>query len=162
MNGTTVIRMLLNGSFNMIQERLDGMTDEEWRERALPGTSKLGFCALFLAFELADHRPDLARSPFESISGNVERRSDTDNSAVRIFRQDAAGKQSIDDVPRGCTRRVDLDADEQAAAADVGHDRPAQILQIRNKPGTELRRAVDQFLLEQNVERRHRHDGGKR
>src|SRR5436190_284722 len=43
MNGTAVIRMLLNGSFNMIQERLDGMTDEEWRERALPGTSKLGF-----------------------------------------------------------------------------------------------------------------------
>jgi len=43
MNGTAVIQMLLNGSFNMIQERLEAMTDEEWSERALPATSKLGF-----------------------------------------------------------------------------------------------------------------------
>ena len=43
MNGTAVIQMLLNGSFNMLQERLEAMTDEEWGQRALPGTSKLGF-----------------------------------------------------------------------------------------------------------------------
>ena len=43
MNGTAVIQMLLNGSFNMLQERLGAMTDEEWGQRALPGTSKLGF-----------------------------------------------------------------------------------------------------------------------
>ena len=71
MNGTAVIQMLLNGSFTMIHERLDEMTDEEWSERALPGTSQLGFilwhcsriidwtvqCALQGVPELAD-RPE--------------------------------------------------------------------------------------------------------
>ena len=83
MNGTTVIRMLLNGSFNMIQERLDGMTDEEWRERALPGTSKLGFilwhctrildwtvhCAFQGVPEIADRPEWRARFPREACYG---------------------------------------------------------------------------------------------
>src|SRR5436305_1392582 len=45
MQGTDVLRMLLVGSFNLIEERLAEVSDEEWGERALPGTSRLGFIA---------------------------------------------------------------------------------------------------------------------
>jgi hypothetical protein len=41
--GTDVLRMLLNGSFNLIEERLAAVTAVEWNERAIPGTSKPGF-----------------------------------------------------------------------------------------------------------------------
>jgi len=83
MNGTAVIQMLLNGSFNMIQERLEGMTDEEWSERALPATSKLGFilwhcsriidwtvhCAFQGMPEIADRSEWRARFPLEACYG---------------------------------------------------------------------------------------------
>ena len=34
MRGTDVLKMLLGGSFNMIDERLSAVTDREWSERA--------------------------------------------------------------------------------------------------------------------------------
>jgi hypothetical protein len=43
MTGKDVIKSLLSGSFGMIQERLDGVSDAEWNQRAFPGTSKPGF-----------------------------------------------------------------------------------------------------------------------
>ncbi|HEY1419840.1 MAG TPA: DinB family protein [Candidatus Dormibacteraeota bacterium] len=43
MTGTDVLRLQLDASFNLIQGRLDGLTDEEWNARALPETSKPGF-----------------------------------------------------------------------------------------------------------------------
>jgi hypothetical protein len=43
MKGTDLLNMQLNGSFNLIEERFDRISDEEWDTRAMPGTSKLGF-----------------------------------------------------------------------------------------------------------------------
>ncbi|HYM97413.1 MAG TPA: DinB family protein [Candidatus Sulfotelmatobacter sp.] len=43
MTGIDVLRMQLNGSFNLVQGRLADIRDDEWSRRALPGTSKLGF-----------------------------------------------------------------------------------------------------------------------
>ncbi|HUZ86624.1 MAG TPA: DinB family protein [Candidatus Baltobacterales bacterium] len=43
MTGKDVLRLQLDGSFNLIRARLEGLGDEEWDRRALLGTSKLGF-----------------------------------------------------------------------------------------------------------------------
>ena len=43
MTGKDVLRLQLEGSFNLIQARLEGLGDSEWDVRALPATSKLGF-----------------------------------------------------------------------------------------------------------------------
>lgn len=71
MTGIELLKVLLTGSFGMVQERLDSVTDEEWKERAFPGTSKPGFilwhCARILdwtvnsAFEGRDEVADLPK-----------------------------------------------------------------------------------------------------
>jgi hypothetical protein len=43
MTGTDVLRMLLDGSFNLVRTRMEELGDAEWDQRALPGTNKLGF-----------------------------------------------------------------------------------------------------------------------
>ena len=43
MTAKDLLKTLLAGSFAMIQERLDEVSDGEWNERAFPGTSKPGF-----------------------------------------------------------------------------------------------------------------------
>ena len=43
MTAKELVKSLLAGSFGMIQERLDSVSDAEWNERAFPGTSKPGF-----------------------------------------------------------------------------------------------------------------------
>lgn len=70
MTGTDVLRMQLDGSFNLIQARLAGLGDEEWNQRALPGTSKLGFilwhCARIVDWTVHSAltgRPEIADSP---------------------------------------------------------------------------------------------------
>jgi DinB superfamily len=66
-----VLRMQLNGSFNLLRERLDSMRESEWTGRVIRGTSKPGFilwhatriidwgvhCAIQGVSELAD-RPE--------------------------------------------------------------------------------------------------------
>src|SRR5207302_10988082 len=83
MRGTDVLKMLLGGSFNMIDERLSAVTDVEWSERAIPGTSKPGFilwhCARILDWtihsaiqgvpEIADTPKWRARSPPQAPDG---------------------------------------------------------------------------------------------
>jgi len=70
MKGTEVLRMQLDGSFNLIQARLEGLDDEEWNRRALPGTSKLGFilwhCARIVDWTVHSAltgRPEVADGP---------------------------------------------------------------------------------------------------
>jgi hypothetical protein len=43
MQAKDLLKTLLAGSFGLIQERLDQVSDSEWNERAFPGTSKPGF-----------------------------------------------------------------------------------------------------------------------
>jgi len=43
MTGKELLGSLLTGSFGMIQERLAEIGDDEWNQRAFPGTSKPGF-----------------------------------------------------------------------------------------------------------------------
>src|SRR3982074_795356 len=38
-----LLQFLLNGSFKLLTEELEGMTDEEWRSRPFPGANLLGF-----------------------------------------------------------------------------------------------------------------------
>ena len=45
MTAKDVLRMQLNGSFTQVLDRVRSMTDDEWRTRALPETSKPGFIA---------------------------------------------------------------------------------------------------------------------
>src|SRR5439155_7867197 len=46
MTGVDVLRVLLSGSFGMVQERLNAISDQEWNQRAFPSTSKPG-CILW-------------------------------------------------------------------------------------------------------------------
>jgi DinB family protein len=82
-HGTDVLKMLLNGSFNLIEERLAHVSDAEWNERAIPGTSKPGFilwhCARIVDWtvhsaiqgvpEIADAARWQARFPQEALYG---------------------------------------------------------------------------------------------
>src|SRR5438552_13507816 len=43
MTGRDVLQMQLAGSFNMLRERLDMISDAEWTARAIPGTNLPGF-----------------------------------------------------------------------------------------------------------------------
>lgn len=43
MTGKDVLQMQLNGSFNLLRERLESMSDEEWTTRGIAGSNKLGF-----------------------------------------------------------------------------------------------------------------------
>jgi len=43
MTARDVLEFQLNGSFNLLAERLEKTTDEEWTRRAIPGTSLVGF-----------------------------------------------------------------------------------------------------------------------
>ena len=75
--------MLLNGSFSMLEERLAAVTDSEWNDRAIPGTSRPGFilwhCARILDWtvnsaiqgipEVADSPKWQARFPGEAMYG---------------------------------------------------------------------------------------------
>ena len=70
MTGTEVLRLQLDGSFNLIQARLQAVGDEEWNSRALPGTSKLGFilwhCARIVDWTVHSAiggRPEIADGP---------------------------------------------------------------------------------------------------
>jgi hypothetical protein len=83
MTGADVVKMLLNGSFNLIEERLAAVTDVEWKERAIPGTSKPGFilwhCARIVDWtvhsaiqgvpEIADSPKWKARFPQDALYG---------------------------------------------------------------------------------------------
>jgi hypothetical protein len=83
MTGTDVLKMLLNGSFNLIEERLAAVSELEWKERAIPGTSKPGFilwhCARIVDWtvhsaiqgvpEIADAPKWKARFPEDALYG---------------------------------------------------------------------------------------------
>lgn len=83
MKGTDILRLQLGGSLNLVRERIDGLSDEEWNQRALPGTSKLGFIlwhcsrivdwtvhsALHGAPEVADRAPWTELFPPEAFYG---------------------------------------------------------------------------------------------
>ena len=43
MTAKQVLEMQVNGSFNLLGERIRGVTDSEWTARAIPGTSLVGF-----------------------------------------------------------------------------------------------------------------------
>src|SRR5438045_9668733 len=43
MTGRDLLEMQLAGSFNMLRERLDMLSDAEWTARAIPGTNLPGF-----------------------------------------------------------------------------------------------------------------------
>jgi hypothetical protein len=70
MTGIALLKSLLTGSFGMIQERLDEVSDDEWSARAFPGTSKPGFilwhCARILDWTVNSAFqgvPEVAESP---------------------------------------------------------------------------------------------------
>lgn len=74
MSTVQVLQLQLNGSFNLLMELIDSMSDADWGSRAVPGTSKPGFtvwhgariidwgvhCAIQGVPELAD-RPEWAQ-----------------------------------------------------------------------------------------------------
>lgn len=70
MTGKDVLRLQLEGSFNLIQMRLEGLGDREWDVRALPATSKLGFilwhCARIVDWTVhsaIEGKPEVADRP---------------------------------------------------------------------------------------------------
>ncbi len=70
MKGTDILRFQLNGSLNLVKERLDAISDREWDSRAAPGTNKLGFilwhCARIIdwtVFSALQALPEVADGP---------------------------------------------------------------------------------------------------
>ena len=43
MDAKPILQFQLNGSFNLLAELLEGMTDEEWKGRLFPGANLIGF-----------------------------------------------------------------------------------------------------------------------
>jgi DinB family protein len=43
MTGKDVLQMQLNGSFNLLHDRLESMSDEDWTSRGIAGSNKPGF-----------------------------------------------------------------------------------------------------------------------
>jgi hypothetical protein len=43
MEARQVLRFQLEGSFNLLRERIQAVSDQEWDARAIPGASKIGF-----------------------------------------------------------------------------------------------------------------------
>ena len=43
MKASDVLRFQLNGSLNLVAERIEAISEGEWNRRAVPGTNKLGF-----------------------------------------------------------------------------------------------------------------------
>ena len=110
MKGIDVLKFQLNGSFNLISERMERLTDEEWNTRAMPGTSKLGFIlwhasrildwTLNSAFqgapEVADRAPWRERFPREAAYGAGIGDAVADRAIDSITRAD--GIVYLDDV----------------------------------------------------------------
>jgi DinB family protein len=78
MTGKDVLQMQLNGSFNLVRDRLESMSDEEWTTRGIAGSNKLGF-TLWHAARIIDWGvhcaiqgvPEVADRPeFEALRGN--------------------------------------------------------------------------------------------
>src|SRR6185437_5801039 len=100
--------------------------------------------ALGIALDLREHAPDLADGPHEIVARDVERGRDAHDGFGRVLRQDPAREQTIDDGARAGATPVDLDADEEAATAHVGHELTAQARELAHHPRAELGCALDQ------------------
>jgi hypothetical protein len=103
MTGVDVLRMLLEGSFNLIRTQMDGLSDEEWDQRAIHGTSKLGFimwhCARIIDWtinsaiqgipEVADREPWSQLFPAGSFYGAGISATLADTITAHVARADA-------------------------------------------------------------------------
>ena len=81
---------------------------------------------------------------------------------MRILRQHASRKESIDDGTRVSAASVDLEADEQPTSANVADQRTLDRLQLREQISAKLRRALDQPLVVEHGERLQRDCRGER
>lgn len=105
MTGKDVLEMQLTGSFNMMRERLATVSDSEWIEREIPGTSRTGFtfwhtartidwgihCAIQGVPEVAD-RPEWRRMGAAQLAFGAGLTSDeADGVAESVSRTDVAG-----------------------------------------------------------------------
>jgi hypothetical protein len=104
MKGTDILRFQLNGSLNLVGERLQAVSDGEWDQRALPNTNKLGFtlwhCARIVDWtihsamqgsaEVADREPWSSLFPAEAYYGAGISATTADSVTARVTRADAA------------------------------------------------------------------------
>jgi DinB superfamily len=105
MTGKDVLEMQLTGSFNMIRDRLATVSDSEWIDREIPGTSRVGFtfwhsartidwgihCAIQGVPEVAD-RPEWRRLRAAELAFGAGITSDEANGVAQtVSRKDVAG-----------------------------------------------------------------------
>ena len=79
---------------------------------------------------------------------------------VRVFREHAALGEPLAEGARGACGRRDLDADEQAAAANLGDARRAERAQLAEQVLALLGRALGEALVHEDAQRRAA-DGGR-
>lgn len=103
MTGVDVLRMMLEGSFNLVRTRMDELSDAEWDQRAMHGTNKLGFilwhstriidwtvnCAIQGAPEVAGHKPWSDLFPAGSLYGAGITQTLADTIPSQVSRADA-------------------------------------------------------------------------
>src|SRR5690606_15103150 len=104
----------------------------------------------------------LINEPIELIFLHDQRRCETDHLLVRVLAEHAAFEQLLGEVPRRAGFARDLDADEQAAAADRDDVRRFQRLELLEQVAAELRRARRQTRLDNDLERRLADGSGQR
>ena len=75
-------------------------------------------------------RANLAHRPREVLARDDERRRDAHDRAVGVLGQYPALEQAVDDRARGYSPSVDLDADEEPAPANIGHERAVDLAQL--------------------------------
>ena len=125
MTGKDVLEMQLTGSFNILGERLAAVSDQEWIDREIPGTSRVGFtfwhaartidwgihCAIQGVPEVAD-RPEWRRLRAAELAfGAGITPGEADGVAKSVSRDDVAGYlDAVKDAGLGWLRdRSDAD-----------------------------------------------------
>jgi hypothetical protein len=134
------------------------VSDPTFRLRAPRSTAEKSS----LTLKVANRGRDFADRPREVFARDIERRRDAHHGAVRVFRQDAARKQPIDDFARRHAPRVDLDADEQPAPANVDDERAVDRAQFLEQPRSQCGRACAEPFVLEHIERGQRHRGRER
>ncbi|TMD85575.1 MAG: hypothetical protein E6I78_08260 [Chloroflexi bacterium] len=127
MTGKDLLNMQLAGSFNMLRDRLETVSDREWTTRNIPSTSLLGFtfwhgariidwgihCAIRGVPEIAD-RPEWRRLRADELAyGAGITSEEADEVARSVSREDVAGYLDAIKEPalRWLGDRTDADLD---------------------------------------------------
>src|SRR5688572_18038541 len=124
------------------------------------GPEALGSAQVSLA--ICEHGRELLDEPIELGALDGERRRQADHLRVRVFREHTALEKPLAERARRAGCSGDLDADEQAAAADFLYARHAQRAQLLVEILAPCCRSLGEPLVDEHAQRRAADGGGER